>query len=137
MVVPNAIYTETGWEVFPSALTDILIWFRQQYGDTPIYITENGAAFYAPPTPIDGVVEDPLRVHYLREHIRAVGDALEKGVDVRGYFVWSLLDNLEWSLGFTKRFGIIHVDFATLQRTLKNSARFYSEVIRTNGASVI
>ena len=101
-----------------------------------MYITENGAAFYDPPTPIDGVVDDPLRVYYLREHIKAVGAAIAKGVDVRGYFVWSLLDNLEWSLGFTKRFGIIHVDFATLKRTPKKSARFYSEVIRTNGASL-
>jgi beta-glucosidase len=133
---PNQIYTETGWEVFPSALTDILVWFKKQYGDIPVYITENGAAFYDPPTAIDGVVDDPLRVYYLREHIKAVGGAIAKGVDVRGYFVWSLLDNLEWSLGFTKRFGIIHVDFATLKRTPKKSARFYSEVIRTNGKSL-
>ena len=134
--LPNQIYTETGWEVFPTALTDILVWFKKQYGDTPVYITENGAAFYDPPTPIDGVVDDPLRVYYLREHIKAVSTAIAKGVDVRGYFVWSLLDNLEWSLGFTKRFGIVHVDFATLKRTPKKSARFYSEVIRTNGASL-
>ena len=133
---PQSIYTETGWEVWPAALTDILVWFRQQYGDTPLYITENGAAFYDPPSAIDGAVEDPLRVHYLRGHIAAVADAISQGVDVRGYFVWSLLDNLEWSLGFTKRFGIIHVDFATLERTLKTSAKFYSEVIRTNGASL-
>jgi beta-glucosidase len=127
---PGAIYTETSWEVYPQALTDVLVWFRDRYGATPIYITENGAAFYDPPSPTAGEVDDPLRVHYLREHIRAVARAMHAGVDVRGYFVWSLLDNLEWSLGYSKRFGIIHVDFATLQRTLKKSARFYRDVIR-------
>jgi beta-glucosidase len=127
---PGATYTETSWEVYPQALTDVLVWFRDRYGATPIYITENGAAFYDPPSPTDGEVDDPLRVHYLREHIRAVARAMYAGVDVRGYFVWSLLDNLEWSLGYSKRFGIIHVDFATLQRTPKKSARFYRDVIR-------
>jgi beta-glucosidase len=127
---PGAIYTETSWEVYPQALTDVLVWFRDRYGATPIYITENGAAFYDPPSPTANEVDDPLRVHYLREHIRAVARAMDAGVDVRGYFVWSLLDNLEWSLGYSKRFGIIHVDFATLQRTPKKSARFYRDVIR-------
>ncbi|HVT58508.1 MAG TPA: GH1 family beta-glucosidase [Thermoanaerobaculia bacterium] len=133
---PEAIYSETGWEVYPQALTDLLLWFRDRYGSTPVYITENGAAFYDPPSAIRGEVDDPLRVHYLREHIRAVGRALAKGVDVRGYFVWSLLDNLEWSLGFSKRFGIVHVDFSTQQRTPKKSAYFYREVIKSNGANL-
>src|SRR5207253_2753857 len=106
-------------------------------GRTPIYITENGAAFYDPPTAIDGIVSDPLRIHYIREHLLSVARAIEKGVDVRGYFVWSLLDNLEWSHGFTKRFGIVHVNFATLERTLKESAKFYREVVRTNGAAAL
>jgi beta-glucosidase len=133
---PGAIYTETGWEVYPPALTDVLLWFRDRYGSTPIYITENGAAFYDPPAAIDGTVNDPLRIHYLRQHILSVARAIEKGVDVRGYFVWSLLDNLEWSHGYTKRFGIVHVDFATQKRTLKESAKFYREVVRTNGGAV-
>jgi beta-glucosidase len=133
---PGAIYTETGWEVFPQALTDLLLWFRDRYGSTPIYITENGAAFYDPPTAIDGAIDDPLRVHYLRGHIKAVGNAISQGVDVRGYFAWSLLDNLEWSHGFTKRFGIIHVDFATQKRTMKKSGHFYREVIRSGGAAL-
>ena len=133
---PQSIYTETGWEVHPPALTDVLLWFRDRYGATPIYVTENGAAFYDPPTAIDGVVNDPLRIHYLREHIRAVGRAIDQGVDVRGYFVWSLLDNLEWCHGYTKRFGIVHVDFATLERTPKRSARFYREVIRSHGGTL-
>ena len=133
---PGAIYTETGWEVHPQALTDLLVWFRDRYGATPLYITENGAAFYDPPSAVEGAVDDPLRVHYLREHIRAVGSALAQGVDVRGYFAWSLLDNLEWSHGFSKRFGIVHVDFATLVRTPKRSAHFYREVIKSRGAAL-
>ena len=81
-------------------------------------------------------MDDPLRVDYLRQHIAAMGEAMRRGVDVRGYFVWSLLDNLEWSLGYSKRFGIVHVDFHTQQRTPKASARFYSEVIAGNGAAI-
>jgi beta-glucosidase len=126
------IYTETSWEVYPPGLTDTLVWVKEQYGDIPLYITENGAAFYDPPT-ADGEVQDPLRVDYLRAHLRAAREAIDRGVDLRGYFVWSLFDNLEWSLGFAKRFGIVHVDFDTLKRTPKASARLYSEVIRTNG----
>jgi beta-glucosidase len=95
----------------------------------PLYITENGAAFYDPPVALGDVVEDPLRVHYLREHLAALSRAVEAGVDVRGYFVWSLLDNLEWSHGYTKRFGIVHVDFATQKRTMKRSALFYRDFI--------
>ena len=134
--LPGSIYTETGWEVHAPSLVDLLLWFRGRYGEKPIYITENGAAFYDPPAAIGGEVDDPLRVHYLREHLRAVGEAIEKGVDVRGYFVWSLLDNLEWSHGFGKRFGIVHVDFATQKRTPKRSARFYRDVIRSGGAAL-
>jgi beta-glucosidase len=125
-------YTETSWEVYPQGLTDTLVWIKEQYGDIPLYITENGAAFYDPPT-ADGEVQDPLRVDYFRTHLRAAREAIDRGVDLRGYFAWSLLDNLEWSLGFSKRFGIVHVDFDTLKRTPKASARFYSEVVRTNG----
>ncbi|HEX6090843.1 MAG TPA: GH1 family beta-glucosidase [Gemmatimonadales bacterium] len=130
------ITTETGWEVYPDALAAVLEWVRDRYGDIPLYITENGAAFYDPPHAIDGAVEDPLRVAYYRWHLRAVRDAMRRGVDVRGYFAWSLLDNFEWSLGYAKRFGIVHVDFATQLRTPKSSARFYSDVIRTRGASL-
>jgi len=129
----RAIYTETGWEVFPEGLTDTLVRVKERYGNPPIYVTENGAAFFDPPTAEDDRIEDPLRIAYLRKHIRALHVAMQNGVDLRGYFVWSLLDNLEWSLGFSKRFGIVHVDFATQKRTPKDSARFYSEVIATNG----
>ncbi|MGH7482406.1 MAG: GH1 family beta-glucosidase, partial [Longimicrobiales bacterium] len=130
---PRHAYTETGWEVYPPGLTDTLVWVRDTYGDLPLYVTENGAAFYDPPQPTDGRVEDPLRVEYYRAHLRAALDAIRQGVDLRGYFAWSLLDNFEWSLGYSKRFGIVHVDFATQQRTPKASARFYSRVIESNG----
>ena len=132
---PRAAYTETGWEVFPQGLTDILTWVRKRYGELPLYITENGAAFYDPPV-ADGTLEDPLRVDYLRRHLHAAREAMRRGVDLRGYFVWSLLDNFEWALGYAKRFGIIHVDFETQKRTMKSSARFYKDVIRTRGANL-
>ncbi len=130
----HATYTETGWEVFPQGLTDTLLWVKQRYGNPPVYITENGSAFYDPPVAEDGVIDDPLRVNYQKKHLRAVHEAIAQGCDVRGYMAWSLLDNLEWSLGFSKRFGIVHVDFATQKRTPKASARHYSKVIATNGA---
>jgi beta-glucosidase len=130
-------YTETDWEVYPAGLEETLRWVARRYGPVPLYVTENGAAFYDPPSPLNGRVEDPLRVAYLREHLRAVSRALAAGIDVRGYFVWSLLDNLEWSHGFSKRFGIVHVDFATQQRTPKASARFYAEVVRSRGAAIV
>jgi len=129
----RATYTETGWEVFAQGLTDTLVRVKERYGNPPVYVTENGAAFFDPPTAEGDRVEDPLRVAYLRKHIGAIHAAVRSGVNLRGYFVWSLLDNLEWSHGFSKRFGIVHVDFATQKRTPKDSARFYSQVIATNG----
>jgi len=81
-------------------------------------------------------VNDPLRVAYLRDHLRAARDAIAQGVDLRGYYAWSLLDNFEWSFGYSKRFGLVHVDFDTLARTPKSSARFYSDVIRSHGAAL-
>jgi beta-glucosidase len=130
---PGATYTETSWEVYPAAFTELLLWIGARYGDIPLYITENGAAFYDPPVAEAGRIRDPLRVSYLRSHLRAVHDAISQGANVRGYMVWSLLDNLEWSLGFSKRFGIVHVDFATQTRTPKDSARYYSRVIASHG----
>jgi len=133
---PQGTYTETGWEVYPQGLTDTLLWVKRRYGDLPLYVTENGAAFFDPPTTEDGEVSDPLRVAYLRKHIGAVRAAINQGADVRGYFVWSLLDNFEWALGYSKRFGIVHVDYATQQRTPKASAQFYSGVIASHGALI-
>ncbi len=126
-------YTETNWEVFPQGFTDTLLWVRQRYGDIPLYITENGAAFYDPPQAENGRIHDPLRIDYLQLHLRAIHEAIEQGVDIRGYMVWSFMDNLEWSLGYAKRFGIVHVNFKTLERTPKDSALLYSQVITSNG----
>ena len=130
----GAIYTETGWELHPQSLTDTLLWMHQRYGGLPLYVCENGAAFYDPPKAINGRIDDPLRVHYLQTHLQAVRAAIEQGADVRGYCAWSLLDNLEWAHGYAKRFGLIHVDFETQQRTLKASAKYYANIIASGGA---
>ena len=129
-------YTETNWEVFPQGLTDTLLWIKDRYGAPATYITENGAAFYDPPAVEGAVLDDPLRIDYLRKHLRAVHDAMSQGADIRGYFAWSLLDNLEWAYGFSKRFGLNHVNYATLARTPKASSHFYSRVIETRGAAL-
>lgn len=131
----GAEYTEMGWEVFPQGLKETLLWTKSRYGNIPLYITENGAAF-ADPAPINDEVEDPRRIEYLRSHLRAAHEAIREGVDLRGYFVWSLLDNFEWSCGYSKRFGLVHVDFATQKRTPKASAGLYSRVIQSNGAAL-
>ena len=132
----RATYTETGWEVFAQGLTDTLVWVTQRYGAPVTYVTENGAAFFDPPALEGDHLADPLRVDYLRKHITAVHAAMARGADVRGYFVWSLLDNFEWSLGYSKRFGIVHVDFETQKRTPKDSALFYAKVIASRGGAL-
>ena len=130
----NRTHTETGWEVYEQGLVDTLKWFRDRYGDIPLYVTENGAAFYDSPVAETDVVEDPLRTTYLQKHLRALHECIEAGVNLKGYYAWSLLDNLEWSLGFSKRFGLYHVDFDTQKRTPKASAKFYAQVIESQGA---
>jgi beta-glucosidase len=133
---PLGTYTETGWEVFPQGLVDLLVWAKDRYGNVPTYITENGAAFFDPPVAEGGRIRDPLRMDYLQKHLRAVREAIDRGCDIRGYMVWSLMDNLEWSLGYSKRFGITHVNYGTLERTPKDSAKWYSKIIATHGASL-
>jgi beta-glucosidase len=132
----NRTHTETGWEVFAQGLTDTLLWIKNRYGNPPVYITENGAAFFDPPTVEGAVLEDPLRADYVRKHLLAVHDAIRQGADIRGYLAWSLLDNFEWAYGFSKRFGLVHVDYATLKRTPKASAHFYSRVVASNGGAL-
>jgi beta-glucosidase len=124
--------TDMGWPVDPTGLGEILLRIRRDYGDLPLLITENGAAYPDRVDP-DGRVRDADRVAYLRSHLAAVHEALSAGVDLRGYFVWSLLDNFEWAMGYGKRFGLFHVDYRTQRRTWKDSARWYREVIRANG----
>jgi beta-glucosidase len=132
----QATYTETSWEVFPRGLTDTLLWVKERYGNPPVYVTENGAAFFDPPVVETDRLADPLRVDYYRKHLAAVHAARAAGADVRGYFAWSLLDNFEWSLGYSKRFGIVHVDFETQRRTPKDSAHFYARVVATRGRAL-
>jgi beta-glucosidase len=114
--------TGYGWPVVPDGLRELLVGLRERYGDRlpPVYVTENGASFPDEPGP-DGAVHDRPRVEFLAGHLAAVRAALAAGVDVRGYFVWSLLDNFEWAAGYTQRFGLVHVDYPTQRRTPKDS----------------
>ncbi len=120
--------TDMDWEVYPSGLTELLVRLHRDYPVPPLYVNENGAAFKD--TLANGAVHDAQRSDYLARHIAAVGQALRQGVPVAGYMVWSLLDNFEWAFGYSKRFGIVHVDFETQQRTLKDSALWYREFLR-------
>lgn len=121
-------YTAMGWNIDPSGMVDMLLGIHERYPGLPMMITENGAAFDDVVTP-DGRVHDDRRVDYLRRHVEAVGQAMDAGADVRGYFVWSLLDNFEWAYGFNRRFGILRVDYDTLERTWKDSAYFYRDLL--------
>ncbi len=127
------LHTTLDWEVYPAALTAVLTWIRDRYGSVPLFVTENGAAFDDTDPANVELVNDPLRVNYLRDHLLALHDAIRLGVDVRGYFAWSLFDNFEWSAGFAKTFGLYRVDVETQRRTPKSSARFYADVIRSGG----
>jgi beta-glucosidase len=124
--------TAQGWSVDAGGLLDLLTWLHRSYKPVPLAVTENGAAFddYADP---EGDVHDPDRIHFLEGHFRAAHQAIERGVDLRGYFVWSLLDNFEWHDGYSKRFGLVYVDFPTQRRVFKDSARWYRDVIARGG----
>ncbi|MFI5952969.1 GH1 family beta-glucosidase [Cryptosporangium sp. NPDC051539] len=122
-------HTDMGWNIDPQGLEDLLVELGRRYPDQPMMVTENGAAFPDVVTE-DGRIHDAERTDYVRRHLRAVLNVREKGVDVRGYFLWSLLDNFEWSYGYSKRFGIVRVDYETLERTPKDSARWYASVVR-------
>jgi beta-glucosidase len=128
-VPPAGPVTDMGWRVDATGLTEVLRRVHRDYGDVPLYVTENGAA-YPDTVGADGAVHDPERTAYLAAHIAACADALDAGVPLRGYFVWSLLDNFEWAYGFSKRFGIVHVDYATQHRWIKDSGRWYAGLIR-------
>ncbi|MGW0433078.1 GH1 family beta-glucosidase [Micromonospora sp. NPDC003197] len=123
--------TDMGWEIDASGLLEILQRIRREYTDLPLYVTENGSAFVDERTP-DGGYDDTDRLGYFDAHLRACHQAVASGVPLRGYFAWSLLDNFEWAWGYTKRFGMVHVDYDTQLRTPKSSAKWYAEVIRRN-----
>ncbi|MBY5766974.1 beta-glucosidase [Rhizobium leguminosarum] len=130
-VTETAAADRTGfnWEVYPEGLTDLLQRLERDYRPGPIVVTENGATY---PDELDpeGAIKDSDRVSFIRRHIDALHLAMKGGVDVKGYFVWSLLDNFEWAEGYSKRFGLVHVDFQTQKRTMKDSAKWYSEFLR-------
>lgn len=119
--------TDMGWEIYPQGLTELLFKLKSEYDLPPIYITENGMA--SPDRLEHGQVADPARIDYVRRHLAALKEAMEQGVEVSGYFLWSLLDNFEWNSGYTKRFGIVYVDYATQQRIPKSSALWYRDFI--------
>jgi beta-glucosidase len=129
---PTGPTTDMGWPIDPRGMTELLLRLSRDFPDLALYVTENGAAF---PDVVseDGAVHDQDRIAYLHGHLAAVADAIAAGADVRGYYLWSLLDNFEWSYGYSKRFGIVHVDYGTQQRTVKDSGRWYAEVTRRNG----
>jgi beta-glucosidase len=124
--------TSSGWIIDPDSFYELLMAVSRRAPGLPLFVTENGCAYhdYAGPP---GDVRDPERVEYLAQHLAAVKRAIDGGADVRGYFVWSLLDNFEWTDGYSQRFGLVYVDYPTQRRIMKTSARFYAEVIAANG----
>ncbi|NBM17989.1 GH1 family beta-glucosidase [Streptomyces sp. GC420] len=134
--VEGAERTDFGWAIVPSALTGILRELRDRYPSLPpLVVTENGASFHDAGPDDGGRVADPRRIAYLDAHLRAVGDAIADGVDVRGYYVWSAFDNFEWAAGYDERFGLVHVDRATLRRTRKDSWYWFRDVIAAQPAA--
>ncbi len=131
--VPGARLTHMDWEVHAEGLEQLLLRLTEEYGVGRIYVTENGSA-YEDVVAADGSVHDPERVRYLEEHLAACARAVAKGAPLAGYFAWSLLDNFEWAYGYDKRFGLVHVDYATQRRTVKSSGLRYAELVREHAA---
>jgi beta-glucosidase len=127
--------TEMGWEIYPEGLHDLLMRLKQDYGNPRILITENGAAF-ADANVFNGQVQDDDRIGYIRDHLQQAQRAIASGAKLEGYFLWSLIDNFEWSFGFSRKFGVTKLDRHTLGRTWKKSASWYQRVIATNGAQL-
>jgi beta-glucosidase len=127
--------TATGWDVDPAGLVDILTQVQRDYPSIPVYLTENGAAF--DDEVVDGTVRDADRIDYIRSHLASLATMREQGMDIRGYFAWSLMDNFEWAEGYDKRFGIVHVDYETQVRTPKDSARWYADLIRRHRTEIL
>jgi beta-glucosidase len=123
--------TEMDWGVYPDGLRKVLLDYQNWTGNLETYVTENGAAFSDAPD-ADGRVDDPARINYIRAHLQAVHDAIQAGVNVKGYYAWSLMDNFEWAQGYRPRFGLVRVDFDTQVRTPKRSALWYRDIIRDN-----
>ena len=133
--VPGAEYTAMGWEVYPQAISAALLRFKNEWGAPVVYITENGAAYDDQVK--NGEVRDLSRIDYFQKYLAEVRRAMDQGVKVKGYFVWTLLDNFEWAEGFSKRFGLVHVDYASQTRTLKQSAHWYRQLIASGGYDLL
>ena len=121
-----------GWDIAPNEFKDLIRRLRNEYTDLPIYITENGAAYDDKVE--DGRVHDQNRIDYVEKHLQAVSDLNEEGMNIQGYYLWSLLDNFEWSFGYDKRFGIIHVNYETQERIWKDSALWYADIVKNRGS---
>ena len=132
--LPGVERTQMGWEIHPDGLRDLLIGFNKTYPSLPpIYITENGMA--SDDKVVDGRVDDPQRISFLKRHLAAVDSAIKAGVDIRGYFIWSLMDNFEWAFGYERRFGVFHVDYKTQKRTMKHSAELIAKFLAERNAN--
>jgi beta-glucosidase len=129
--------TDMGWPLTPFGLTQLLVRWHKEYGNAlpNLFVTENGVA-YDEGISEDGKCHDQRRIEYLRTHLQAISDAIAEGSPVKGYYEWSLMDNFEWALGYEKRFGIVHVDFDTQKRIIKDSGHWYADVIKANGANI-
>jgi beta-glucosidase len=126
---PEGPTTTMGWGISPQAFTDLLLWLGERAPGLPLVVTENGSA-WDDAVDAEGAVHDPERIDYLVGHLTAVAAAVERGADVRGYFAWSLMDNLEWARGYAQRFGLVHVDYPTQRRTVKDSGLLYAGLLR-------
>ena len=126
--IPGATYTEMGWEVFPDGLANILTRIQREYAPKAMVVTESGAAF-DDHWDGNGTVHDQQRIDYLRAHIQTVAKVIRQGVPIKGYCVWSFLDNFEWAEGYCKRFGLVYVDFPTQRRIIKDSGRWYASFV--------
>lgn len=124
--------TGMDWEIDASGIETLLLRLTNEYGARKLYVTENGSAFPDTVRP-DGTIDDPERQDYLEQHLAACASAARKGAPLAGYFAWSLLDNFEWAYGYDKRFGLVHVDYATQTRTIKGSGHRYADIIRGHG----
>ncbi|GIP20197.1 GH1 family beta-glucosidase [Paenibacillus sp. J22TS3] len=127
--------TDFEWNIYPQGFLSVLEWVNDRYGSIPIYITENGA-YYESTLGEDGEHHDPKRISYLQKHLFQLSRAIESGIQVKGYMLWSLMDNFEWAFGYSKPFGLVHVDFTTFKRTPKDSYYWYQNVIVSDGFEV-
>ena len=132
--IPGAFYTAMGWEVFPDGLANILTRIHREYGPISLVVTESGAAF-DDHWDGNGNIHDQQRIDYLREHIQTVAQVLRQGIPIKGYIVWSFLDNFEWSEGYHKRFGLVYIDYPTQRRIVKDGGHWYASFVASQSES--